>query len=407
MANNTNSDVPMKAEDDPFAEFLDMDLSAHTAGSSGAGLETTRQAEVGASSPSASSSSSSASSGTAASTSAKGSSTSPSSDVNDVKKVPEAAQQKEKQLPTSGSKRPEPSSNDDGTLPTVVINVGMAGSGKSTLMHRMYLELLAQKKRVYMINLDPAVRDVKYPRHIDIRDTIDYKGVMSEYGHGPNGAIMTSLGLFAMKFDQVLGLLEKRAKDFDYVLIDTPGQIEVFGWSASGQIIADTLSTGYPTVINYVLDSARCTRPVTFMSNMLYACSILYKFQLPFVLSFNKCDVLNCSFVRDLWFKDQRAFLEALGKEEKTYLGSLSRSMSHVLEEFYTNLTSCNVSAHTGEGVSTSLLSESLPLARKEYYDLYLTYLKDRAAYVSKKRDEEAAEKMKTFEEKMKVTKNN
>lgn len=33
-----------------------------------------------------------------------------------------------------------------------------------------------------------------------------------------------------------------------YVFIDTPGQIEVFTWSASGQIITETLASAFPTV---------------------------------------------------------------------------------------------------------------------------------------------------------------
>ncbi|CAD7944905.1 unnamed protein product [Amoebophrya sp. A120] len=304
------------------------------------------------------------------------------------------------------------SEKDPRQLPTVILNVGMAGSGKTTLMHRMYLELIAKKKRVYMINLDPAVQNLKYPRHIDIRDTVDYKKVMEDYGHGPNGAIMTSLGLFAMKFHQVLQILDKRSKDYDYVLVDTPGQIEVFGWSASGQIIADTLATpsrdnplsGYPTVINYVVDTARCTRPVSFMSNMLYACSILYKFQLPFVLTFNKCDVLGCGYVKN-WLTDQQAFSKALRKDENSYLESLSRSMSHVLEEFYMNMASCSVSAHTGENLWEELLSVKFPEARKEYYDVYLEYLRDRAKWVQQKREQDAEQKMKEFEDRMTKTK--
>lgn len=88
-------------------------------------------------------------------------------------------------------------------LPTVIINVGMAGSGKSTFMHRMCLSLLAAKKKIYAINLDPAVKDVRYPCAIDIRDTINYKEVMKHFRLGPNGAIMTSLNLFATRFDQV------------------------------------------------------------------------------------------------------------------------------------------------------------------------------------------------------------
>lgn len=71
---------------------------------------------------------------------------------------------------------------------------------------------------------------------------------MTQYGLGPNGAIMTSLNLFATKFDQVLGLIEKRSGETDNVIIDTPGQIEVFTWSASGSIITETLASTLPTV---------------------------------------------------------------------------------------------------------------------------------------------------------------
>lgn len=38
---------------------------------------------------------------------------------------------------------------------------------------------------------------------IDIRDTVNYKKVMQVYNLGPNGAIVTSLNLFATKFNQV------------------------------------------------------------------------------------------------------------------------------------------------------------------------------------------------------------
>lgn len=51
---------------------------------------------------------------------------------------------------------------------------------------------------------------------------------MKQYKLGPNGGIITSLNLFATKFDQVLGLIEKAGKEgHEFVVIDTPGQIEV------------------------------------------------------------------------------------------------------------------------------------------------------------------------------------
>lgn len=100
---------------------------------------------------------------------------------------------------------------------------------------------------------------------------------------GPNGSIMTSLNLFATRFDQVLDFIDKRSSENEFVflfvilissvvLIDTPGQIEVFTWSASGSIITESLSSSLPTVLLYVVDTPRSSQPITFMSNMLYAC---------------------------------------------------------------------------------------------------------------------------------------
>ena len=57
-----------------------------------------------------------------------------------------------------------------------------------------------------------------------------------------------------------------------HVVIDTPGQIEIFTWSASGAIITDAVASALPTVIAYIVDTPRAVAPATFMSNMLYAC---------------------------------------------------------------------------------------------------------------------------------------
>lgn len=222
-------------------------------------------------------------------------------------------------------------------VPTAVIVIGMAGAGKTTVMHRINLYLLEKKLKGYYVNLDPAVRDVPFGANIDIRDTVDFKEVMKQYGLGPNGGILTSLNLFATRFDQVIGLLEKRSPELDYIFIDTPGQIETFTWSAGGQIILDLLATSFPTVILYITDTTRCQRPTTFMSNMLYASSVLYKSQLPIIIGFNKTDVVNCSFALD-WMKDYETFLNAIDEsqaQQDDYMNSLNRSLALAMDEFY------------------------------------------------------------------------
>ncbi|GAV86398.1 LOW QUALITY PROTEIN: ATP_bind_1 domain-containing protein [Cephalotus follicularis] len=183
--------------------------------------------------------------------------------------------------------------------PVIIIVVGMAGSGKITFLHRLVCHT-ASNLQGYVLNLDPAVMTLPYGANIDIRDTVRYKEVMSEFNLGPNGGILTSLNLFATKFDEVISMIERRADQLDYFLVDTPCQIEIFTWSAFGAIITEAFASTFPTVITYVVDTPRLASPVTFMSNMLYACSILYKTRLPLVLAFNKIDVAQHQFALEV-----------------------------------------------------------------------------------------------------------
>jgi GTPase SAR1 family protein len=191
------------------------------------------------------------------------------------------------------------------------------------------------------------------------------------------GAILTALNLFATKVDGLISIMEKRtvpdpakpeSKPIKHILVDTPGQIEVFVWSASGSILLDSFASTFPTVIAYIIDTPRTASTSTFMSNMLYACSILYKTKLPMILVMNKTDVKDAEFAKE-WMTDFEAFQAALREEEEAgsfgglegsasgmgggsgYMGSLLNSMSLMLEEFYSHLSVVGVSAMTGAGM--------------------------------------------------------
>ncbi|OON18396.1 ATP binding protein, partial [Opisthorchis viverrini] len=167
---------------------------------------------------------------------------------------------------------------------------------------------------------------------------------MKQYGFGPNGAIMTSLNFFASQFNKVVDLIHKNSSKVSYVVLDTPGQIEVFTWSASGTIISESLT-----------------------------------------------DIIDCGFAIE-WMRDFEAFQDALAGSRSTdgpieleadsssgnsgtspYMTSLINSMSLVLDEFYNELRCCGVSSITGEGMDKLL--QEINLATNEYHEVYVPML--------------------------------
>ncbi|KAG8647546.1 GPN-loop GTPase QQT2 isoform X2 [Manihot esculenta] len=274
--------------------------------------------------------------------------------------------------------------------PVVIIVVGMAGSGKTTFLHRLVCHTQAANIRGYVLNLDPAVMTLPFGANIDIRDTVRYKEVMKQFNLGPNGGILTSLNLFATKFDEVISTIERRADQLDYVLVDTPGQIEIFTWSASGAIITEAFASTFPTIIAYVIDTPRSSSPTTFMSNMLYACSILYKTRLPLVLAFNKIDVAQHQFALE-WMEDFEAFQAAVSSDH-SYTSTLTASLSLVLDEFYKNLKSIGVSAVSGAGMDAFF--KAIEASAEEYMETYKADLDKRRAEKQRLEEERRRENM-------------
>lgn len=239
--------------------------------------------------------------------------------------------------------------------PISVLVIGMAGSGKTTLQQSVSKhfekQYIGQEESIpqYCVNQDPAIENSEgqpYFADIDIRDTVNYKKVMKEYSMGPNGAIVTSQNLFATKYHQVQDFCEEKSKQttIKYIFFDTPGQIEVFTWSASGTIITETTACTFPTVVQYVVDIVRNLNSSTFMSNMLHACAIMFKTKLPFILVFNKIDIVSPAPIIS-WMKDIGTFLDSrrenITADSSTFMDSLVYSTALLLEQFYKNCAVC------------------------------------------------------------------
>jgi len=231
----------------------------------------------------------------------------------------------------------------------IIFFIGMAGCGKTTLIFRLSSDLNFFKETHYIINLDPAVSSSKYSPNIDIRDSIDYKKIMNDFFLGPNGAIITSLNLFSTRFFQIKKMIEKKTPKPKYVLIDTPGQIEIFTWSAAGSILCESFSSFFPSIFLYLVDLSKTVHPLTFVSNILYSCSILYKTRLPVIMAINKIDLTSMDFIRD-WLCDFELFDRAL-LEEEFFAGSFARSLALSLDCFHQKTPFLGTSALSGKGV--------------------------------------------------------
>ena len=117
--------------------------------------------------------------------------------------------------------------------------VGTAGSGKSTLTGVLADWMQDAKLSVATVNLDPGVLHLSYGPDVDIRDYLSLQGVMEKYNLGPNGGLIASIDLMSAHIDKIQNEIDELGADF--ILLDTPGQIELFAFRDTGPLIVSSL----------------------------------------------------------------------------------------------------------------------------------------------------------------------
>ena len=115
-----------------------------------------------------------------------------------------------------------------------VFFVGTAGSGKSTLVGAYKQWLDSNGVDSIAVNMDPGAESLPYDPDIDIREWISLDEVMSEYQLGPNGAQIVAADIMAVNIEKMTGVFSEY--DTDYVLVDTPGQLELFAFRESSNL---------------------------------------------------------------------------------------------------------------------------------------------------------------------------
>ena len=174
-------------------------------------------------------------------------------------------------------------------MKTIFIS-GTAGAGKSLLTSKLYEYYTKNGAFAAILNLDPGVESTPYTCDIDVRDYVDIVSIMQQYDLGPNGALIMANDLIASKIDDIKSEVDR--VNPDYLIVDTPGQIELFAYRSSGPFLVENISSEEKTNI-FLFDGALITSPVNFVSIALLATSIRLRLNVSTINVLTKTDLIG------------------------------------------------------------------------------------------------------------------
>ena len=225
---------------------------------------------------------------------------------------------------------------------------GTAGSGKSMLTSKI-LEYY-QKNGVFAsaLNLDPGVESLPYRPDVDVRDYVDIVQIMKQYDLGPNGSMIMANDLIATKIEDIQN--EIHGVNPDYLIVDTPGQIELFAYRASGPFFIQNIDASEKTNI-FLYDGTMIASPTNFISISLLATSIKLRLGLPTINVMTKTDLIPDKIDQILkWSSDPISLeeeLKTLEGETYSFATDILRTLN--IGEFTGDLIP--ISNLTGEGM--------------------------------------------------------
>jgi GTPase SAR1 family protein len=188
-------------------------------------------------------------------------------------------------------------------LVSVTVFAGMAGSGKTSIVAG-YSKWLKTSlfARVASVNLDPGVETLPYTPVFDIRKYFTLRDLMKKYGVGPNAAFLKSAEMISYLADKIMSEEPFSNLDkWDYVLIDTPGQLEAFIFQPEAREFLARLSSKTNLVVGYLIDSSMISSIPDAVTSWFMYVLIQVKTGLLTVPIISKADLArNPSLLKDL-----------------------------------------------------------------------------------------------------------
>ncbi|MFX1509698.1 MAG: ATP/GTP-binding protein [Promethearchaeota archaeon] len=248
--------------------------------------------------------------------------------------------------------------------------VGTAGSGKSTLTDQFARWLRDSKISVGTVNLDPGVLQLPYGPDIDVRDFVSLQGTMEKYNLGPNGGLIASIDLISSHLET----LQDEIKDLgvDFLLFDTPGQIELFAFRETGPIIVSSLGEKSKMLI-YLVDAALGKTPAGMISSLLLSASVLVRFNLPQLNVLSRADLLSEEQLEQLtsWLDDSAQLIFALQETRNELQIELSSDLVNAIQRIFSGLDVVPVSALNLENLDLLFSHVSNVLTGGEGFEVF------------------------------------
>jgi GTPase SAR1 family protein len=215
--------------------------------------------------------------------------------------------------------------------PGTIYFTGTAGAGKTTLVMAFQQWMKTNGYDSISVNLDPGSESTTFEPDIDIREWVRLPDVMQEYGLGPNGAQVAASDLIALKVFEVKQAIQELKTDF--VLIDTPGQVELFAFRESSKAIIDALS-GDRSMIAFLFDPALARNARGLVSLLMLSATVEFRFRLPTVNVLTKSDILTAPQLEEVlgWGDEPSRLYDAVTLDTATPEVQLSTELFRAIE---------------------------------------------------------------------------
>jgi hypothetical protein len=233
----------------------------------------------------------------------------------------------------------------------VAFIIGTAGSGKSLFTAAFSEWLKMSKQDVAVVNLDPGALKLPYSPDVDVRSYVDVGDLMEKYGLGPNGALIMAADLIADEIENLTRDVEEA--NADIVLVDTPGQMELFAFRASGPYIVDEL-TKEPKALIYLFDAVFSINPLNYVSNMFLSAAVYNRFFQPQLHVLSKTDLIPKKDAHAIatWSANPMALEDAIEEKLEGTKRLFSRNMMQAINKLGLKFLLIPVSAKTNRGMT-------------------------------------------------------